>query len=393
MKGDFKMNTIFNKTENKIIPARLREGRIARAMSLADLSEKVGVSSQAISQYELGTSTPSSTVFMNIVNILDFPSTFFYKANSVVSNAGNSATYFRGNKNNTKKLKEAFNVRINWIEEITSILLKYLELPKLDIPDIDDLLHDDEIGDNTIEEIAIRLREYWALNDSPVPNIVDILQTKGFIITRLELKNKKVDAFSKWYNGKPYIVLGSDKNSAVRSRFDLAHELGHLIMHRNINQDDISNRKILDRIENEANKFAAAFLLPLKAFNKEVISSSINHFVILKQRWKASISAMIRRCQDSKILTDNQIRYLNSQMIRYGYFRREPLDDTLRIEKPYLFKQAFSVLIDNNVMNKQKLLDIISLNSKEAESLFCLEDGYLSSNTNTIKLNLVNGAR
>ena len=384
------MEIVFNQSEKGIVASRLREGRVARGMSLAELSEKVGVSSQAISQYELGTSTPSSAIFMNIVRVLDFPSTFFYKENTTTPNIGNSATYFRGSKNNTKKLKEAFNIRINWIEETTLMLLNYLELPNLDIPNLDDLLCDGEIDDSSIEEITTRVRTYWGLGDSPIPNVVDVLQTKGFIITKLELNSKKVDAFSKWYNGRPYIVLGSDKNSAVRSRFDLAHELGHLIMHRNINQDNLSNKKTFDRVENEANKFAAAFLLPLGAFNKEIISSSINHFNILKQRWKVSISAMIRRCQDANILTDNQIRYLNSQMIKYGYYKREPLDDVLKVEIPYLFKQAFKALIDNKIVNKQKLLDIISLNSTEAESLFCLEDGYLSTKVTPIKLRLLN---
>ena len=158
--------------------------------------------------------------------------------------------------------------------------------------------------------------------------------------------------------------------------FVLAHELGHLIMHRHINQDDLSNKNTLDKIELEANQFAAAFLLPLSSFNKEVISSSINHFVILKERWKVSISAMIRRCSDANILTDNQIRYLNSQMIKYNYYRKEPLDDVIKIEEPYLIKQGLNLLLENNILNKQKVLDILSLNAIEAEKLFCLGDNF-----------------
>lgn len=384
------MNTIeINRLNNKIIPAKIREARIARAMSLSELSEKIGVSSQAISQYEIGTSTPSAPILMNIIRELDFPSTFFYNPNVIDNSMSSSATYFRSNKNITKKVKEAFKVRIYWIDNVRNFLSKYLELPELNLPNFDDLLIDDELDNLKIEEIATRLREYWNLGDGPIGNMVNLLQKNGFTISRLEFNNKKVDAFSRWHQGVPYIVLGSDKNSAVRSRFDLAHELGHLIMHRHINQDDLSNKNILDKIELEANQFAAAFLLPLSSFNKEVISSSINHFVILKERWKVSISAMIRRCSDANILTDNQIRYLNSQMIKYNYYRKEPLDDVIKIEEPYLIKQGLNLLLENNILNKQKVLDILSLNALEAEKLFCLGDNFFGENNKIINLKVV----
>ncbi|EES49304.1 XRE family transcriptional regulator [Clostridium botulinum] len=375
---------------NKIIPAKIREARISRGLSLSELSTKIGVSSQAISQYELGISTPSALTFIKLVEELDFPSTFFYQQVNTNSLLSNSATYFRSNKNISKKIKEAFKIRLSWINNVNNYLLKYLDLPKLDLPELNDLLSDTEMDNLVIEEIATKLREHWNLSDSPIPNMVELLQSKGFVISKLEFNNKKVDAFSRWFNGIPYIILGADKNSAVRSRFDLAHELGHLIMHKNINQDDLSKKDILDRIENEADMFAATFLLPINSFNKEVVSSSINHFVILKKRWKVSISAMIRRCQDANILTDNQIRYLKSQMIKYGYYKREPLDDEIIGEKPYLFKQAFNVLVENNIITKQELLDIISLNSKEAETIFCLDENYFNSNVSPINITLVN---
>lgn len=371
---------------NKIIPAKLREARIARALSLRELSEKIGVTSQAISQYELGTSTPSPTIFLELVKELGFPSTYFYKESSGKYLLSNSATYFRSNKGTSKKIKEALKIRIQWLDGINEFILQYLNLPKVDLPNFDDLLDDEDISKANIEEIAMRLRKYWDLGEAPIPNMVSLLQKKGLIISKIKFNNKKVDAFSRWYNGKPYIILGEDKNSAVRSRFDLAHELGHLIMHKNINQEDLSNKEILDRIENEADMFAAAFLLPLQSFNKEVISSSINHFVILKKRWKVSISAMIRRCQDGEILTDNQIRYLKSQMIKERYYKREPLDDELKSENPYLFKQAFNVLLENKVINKQQLLDEISLEPHEAETMFTLEEGYFNIDSTPIML-------
>lgn len=382
-----KENLVKTIKDNRIVPSKIKEAREARGLSLSELADRIGVSSQAISQYELGISAPSGAVFMKIIDVLNFPSTFFFRSYEKSNYVSNSTTYFRGNKNTTKKLKRAFKIRINWVDQVYLYLKEYFDLPQIDIPNFDDLLIDNELSKLDIESIAWRLREYWQLGDGPISNMTELLQEKGFVITRLEFNNKKVDAFSRWYNGTPYIILGSDKNSAVRSRFDLAHELGHLLMHRNVNEDDLSEKSILNRIEKEADSFAAAFLLPIRSFNKEVISSSVNHFVILKQRWQVSISAMIKRCEDANILTDNQIRYLNSQMIKYGYYRREPLDDSLKCEKPYLFKQAFNMLLESHIMTIRGLLDLISLDSQEAESLFCLEKNYFQSNVNPIKFN------
>ncbi len=62
-----------------------------------------------------------------------------------------------------------------------------------------------------------------------------------------KLRLKKIDAFSVWYDAKPYIFLSSDKGSNVRTRFDMAHELGHLIMHADYFQDD--------ELDNKNNKY------------------------------------------------------------------------------------------------------------------------------------------
>ena len=109
-----------------------------------------------------------------------------------------------------------------------------------------------------------------------------MLQSKGFVIAKLKIRTKKVDAFSTQRYGVPYIFLGDDKDSSVRLRFDLAHELGHLLLHKDVDKDELEDDKDLyDKIEYQANYFASAFLLPLETFNKEVISSSIDSFILL----------------------------------------------------------------------------------------------------------------
>ena len=168
-----------------------------------------------------------------------------------------------------------------------------------------------------------------------------------FIISRIEFGEHKIDAFSQWFNNYPYIVLGSDKSSAVRSRFDLAHELGHLILHAHIDLEALCKKDVLDRVEKEANYFAGAFLLPRDIFLSEVIYKTIDHFIMLKKRWKVSIQAMVKRCQALDIFNESQVRYLIAQINQRGYRKREPLDEVILYETPYLFKQGIKLLLDN----------------------------------------------
>ena len=252
----------------------------------------------------------------------------------------------------------------------------YFDLPQVNLPNFGHI-DIDSIDLIKIEEITNSLREYWGLGDYPIKNLIDLLQKNGFVVTKLKVGSKKVDGFSTWVDGVPYIFIGTDKGSAVRSRFDLAHELGHLILHRNLKKEDFEDE--IDTLEKQADMFASALLLPREAFNREMITSSIDSFIILKKKWLVSMAAMIRRVQDMEILTENQIRYLKSQMIKYGYYKKEPMDDTISSEKPYLFKQAFEILLENNIMSKYDILENIKLNKEEAISLYSLKENFFEN--------------
>lgn len=368
-------------TGNKLNPNKIKEARMARGMSLAELSKKVGVSSQAISQYEKGETIPNSNIMIKIVDVLDFPVSFF--SNNIRNDLDDKVVYFRSNKNLTKKLKKACEIRIGWINQMYSFIENYFELPKINIPELGEI-DIDSLDNIKIEEIAMHLRSYWNLGNRPIKNLINTLQKNGLVITKLEIGNKKIDAFSTWNKNVPYIFLGSDKESAVRSRFDLAHELGHLILHKNLDLEDFDNDR--ETLEHQADIFAGALLLPRESFGQEMITSSIDSLVLLKRKWLVSIAAMIRRCNEIEILTENQIKYLRSQMIKYGYYKKEPMDDSIIPEKPYLFKQAFEILVENNIISREVILETMNINKTEAINLYSLKDDFFDKSDNLLRL-------
>lgn len=366
----------------KVHGSKIEEARKARRLSLAQLAEKIGVTDSAISKYERELSKPSSKILIKLSDVLEFPIGFFL-TKSINDDVEDSMIYFRSNKNITKKLKEACKVRIHWIDNAYKFIDSYFELPKVNLPDWGNL-DIDNLDEYMIEELAEKLREYWGIGEDPIQNMINLLQKNGFIITKLSIGTSKIDGFSMWKNNKPYIFIGKEKNSAVRSRFDLAHELGHLILHNNIARDDFENER--DILEKQADIFAGAFLLPRTSFSREMINSSIDSLVLLKRKWKVSISAMIKRIERLDILTENQVKYLKDQMRKYKYYKNEPLDNLLEGEKPYLFKQSFQILIDQNIIRKEEILSIFNINKNEIIELFALNDNFFSDDKMKLKL-------
>jgi len=360
-----------------IVPARIKEARESRGLSMAELSEKIEVTSQAISQYEKGIINPSPFILKQLSNILEFPYSFFFKPIREKL-CDNSPVFFRAMKSTPKKYKNAYGYYFEWADEIYNYLNKYVKLHELELPDISEYVTGEPLDFKTIEEIALSVRKQWGIGNEPISNFVELLEDKGITLCRIKFGNRKIDAFSQWYNGNPYIFLGSEKGSAVRSRFDAAHELGHLLLHPHMKLEDVYKKEKLDIIEAEANYFAGALLMPITSFPKEVIHNSIDYLLLLKEKWRVSISAIIMRSKQLNLFTENQINYLNRQMTSRQMWRNEPLDDILEPEEPRLFNEALELIIKHNIVTIDQFLNDICLPRREIQNICCLPDDFFT---------------
>lgn len=381
------MNQIIKNRKKSPLASKLKEARIARGLTISDLAKEIGVSRQAVSKYELNQSSPSTETFNKIIQVLKFPLAFFFTEDDINTSI-ESPIYFRSLKSADRKNRDISEIRAIWMHKIYEFLKTYINFPELNLPDINDDLIKDAYDQEDIENIALELRNYWKLGNGPIDNFTLLLEKNGFILTKLNINDSKIDAFSRWIGNKHFIFLGSDKNCAVRSRFDLGHELGHAILHRHIHADDLINPKILKRIEKEANMFASAFLLPSDSFGMEVMSTSLDHFILLKKRWKTSIQAMIYRCHDLGYLSDDQTLYLRKKMASLNMRKQEPLDDELEPENPVVLKQAIQMLLENNIITNKTAREKFNIPVEELEDLLSLDRGALSEKAQVITLDL-----
>src|SRR5262249_12657537 len=139
---------------------------------------------------------------------------------------------------------------------------RHVRLPAIGVPSLDVEDEDDLEG---AERAAAAVRAEWGLGQGPIDNVVRLLEGKGVIVIRPKIDSEEVDAFSTWAGRRPLVVLASDKDDCARSRYDGAHELGHLVMHH----DAEPGRK---PVENQAQRFAAAFLMPAEVIINELPS-------------------------------------------------------------------------------------------------------------------------
>lgn len=361
----------------KFVSERLTEAREARGLNMTELGTLVGVTRQAISSYESGKS-PSSEALAKLAETLNVPISYFAKA-AIENPRSVGATFFRSFSSKTKTIQKALKVRSGWALELLALLERFMDLPHVNLPSLLDGWNADQLTDDQIEEMAALCRRVWGLRDGPLGNLSLLLENNGVVVVLSEFGDQKVDAYSSWYEHRPVVFLGTDKHSAVRSRFDAAHELGHLILHRGVTAEQLELPDNLKRIEREANRFASAFLMPATTFPKEVYGFRVQHFLNLKLRWKVSVAAMGQRCKQLGLMDDDEFLNFRKSLAAQKMLKQEPLDRDISFEEPKLIANGIRLLMDSKVVPASDLVHLIGLQPTEIEKLAMLQVGELTS--------------
>ena len=363
---------------------RLREARESRQMTGTALAELVGVSTGGISAYERGHTSPSPEVMDRICKALNFKMAFFTRPLDSEGLAGVEQTVFeRSRMSATKSTRRRARHHRTWLREIVKYLSRLVRLPEPNIPKfryISDWL---AISDEDIESSARDTRRQWKLGDGPISNVTLLAERNGVIMTMMAMNARNLDAFSTWddVDGRPYIVLGSDTQSAFRTRFNVCHELGHLILHSEISPSEFQDQSNFKVIESQANRFAAAFLTPATSFSPDVAMPSLEVFRSLKHRWLVSIKMMIHRAHELDIVDREEARRLYINYNRRRWNQSEPLDEDYPLEEPRLVRRAFEAVIDKTVIERSQIKTELPFNPDDIENLACLPYGYLDDDS------------
>lgn len=309
-------------------PSRLTLARKRRGLTLVELGNRVGVTSQSLSNYERGRQQPSEGTLRILADVLDFPPAFFFAPE--VDEIDAKSVNFRARSKMAASTRDAALAESRLAIELSDWIDERFKLPQVNLP---------TPGRKMNPELAVEyLREYWRLGeDTSIRNTIHMVEAHGVRVFSLAPEYSEVDAFSFWRDGRPFIFLNTLK-SAPRSRFDVAHELGHLIMHCD---DDTGFRT--RAAEKEADEFASMLLMPKRSLAARVPDSPTTDQIIrLKRHWNVSALALTYRLHSLGLISDWQYRQSVIELGRLGFRTGEP--DAGARETSMLLKKVFGFL-------------------------------------------------
>jgi Zn-dependent peptidase ImmA (M78 family)/DNA-binding XRE family transcriptional regulator len=353
----------------RIVPERIKEAREARGYSRESFAEALGVTAQAVAQYEVGQHSPGPEIMGKIIALTTQPPAFFSADRPSVRERFGTP-YWRSLARMSRADRLRIARRLEWSADIVSYIERFIELPRVNLPDVKDAGTDANL--EWLEIAAEAVREKWALGSLPIEYLAPTLEANGIVLVKEPVQCADMDAVSRWQAGRPYILLSEDKHSLPRENFDLAHELGHIICHSHV---EVTSEN-LATVERQANYFAGALLLPRKSFPQEVLSTSLNYFLELKKRWRVSVQAMVFRCKDLGLLSKHQVAYLWRQV---GRRTSEEFDDAFEPERPTVLSAALNMLIQNGVQSRAQIVGALKLNHSDIERLCGSSPGFLDS--------------
>jgi len=366
-----------NKTFNG---ERLKKALAYNGLSVAELADTVGCQRQTISMYTNGKSKPMDEDTVNrLSEKLGFPVKYFYEKDSTIKTG---STYFRALLTTNKKYRSEQTQKMEFVAQIYNFLQEYISFFPLNIPSFTPNMSPDKAAE--------MLRDAWGLGNRPIENLIHEVEQHGILVTSFSTTTNDVDAFSQMIglDGHSYFLIGysNNKTSAARIHFDIAHELGHICLHDWSEDVESLEKEEFKRRENEANSFAAAFLMPEEPYRRDAerMQTTIPHYTQLKRKWKVSIAAMLRRSFSLGIISMEQYQIMMRVLQRRGLRKEEPLDDVILTATPSLLKTAVVMLLNEKVFTEKQFMDELSfaydlsLEPEMVEYLLDLPRGLLS---------------
>jgi Zn-dependent peptidase ImmA (M78 family)/transcriptional regulator with XRE-family HTH domain len=332
-------------------PSRLALARKRRGLSKTTLAERSGISVRSLGYYESKSSDvePSDDHVRILAGCLELPIEFFYGAD--VEELSADAASFRSLKTMTASQQAAALAAGTFANMVCEWIEKKFALPTPSIPSLRGL---------EPEAAAQALRAEWGLGERPIPNTVHLLEVHGVRVFSLPVDSHKVDAFSLWHRGKPFVFLNT-KKSAEHARFDVAHELAHLTLHTH----GIYRSR---QTEFEADTFASAFLMPRGGiFGHTPPASTISVRTIHKhkKRWGVSALALVHRLHKLGIIKEWQYRTLCIELTAAGYRSNE---DEMPRDTSQVFAKVFKTLRAEGITRGAIARDLM-ITSAELDSL------------------------
>jgi Zn-dependent peptidase ImmA (M78 family)/transcriptional regulator with XRE-family HTH domain len=333
--------------------------RESRELLQSDLSGLAGIPQTYISRFEGGITQPSEDQATAIAKALHYPVELFYQDDRIF---GFNASVFFHRKRADMPAKTLR--RIHAVLNLTRMRVDRLMLAAAMSPQAELIRISVEDGLDP-EDIARRVRALLHLPLGPIVNLTAALEDAGIVIVTERFGSSRTDAVSEWIPGHPPLILMNvdDSVGGDRYRWTLAHELGHLVMHKLPSET----------MEDEANRFAAEFLLPAAEVRHQLRNVRLANLALLKGIWKVSMAALLERAKQLGTISPSQHRYMRINFGKLHYNTREPAELDVAIEKPTLLTSLVNAHIKDLGFGREELARLLNLLPDECAELYAPE--------------------
>ena len=350
----------------------LRIARHARGWSQTELSRRSGVSQANLSKLENGLIGPSDDVLHGVANALRFPRSLFFEADKMLGLPISVHPMYRKrasvSQRGLERLEAEINIRLFHIRR----LLKSAEFdPELSLPDMDI----DEFGGDP-ERIAELVRRTWLVPTGPMKDLVGWLERAGCLVVPCDFAALAVDGVTISAPSLPPCIFLNRNQSSDRQRFSLAHELGHIVMHR----------VPTPTMEDEADAFASALLMPARDVRPYLTGRlTIQRLAALKPVWRVSMQALLYRAKSVGAVTTNQSQYLWRQISALGYRRNEPPELDFPAEEPTVLPEMIRVHLEDLGYGIEDLCSVLHVFEDDLRNMHPLPGNSVRPNLRVVK--------
>jgi Zn-dependent peptidase ImmA (M78 family)/transcriptional regulator with XRE-family HTH domain len=329
-----------------------------RQASQADVAKEAGLNQGHYSRIENGLTAdqPSPENVERIASVLGFPVEFFYQDDGLAGLPLSVHAFNRKNasvsEKSIKQIHAELNIRLMHLRRYLYAIDLAPDLPR---PFIDV----DEGGGP--REIARTMRRAWSVVDGPIPNLTDLCERAGIVVVWCDF-DAPVDGVTMSVRDLPSCIFLNSRAPADRMRFSLAHELGHVIMHR-VPTDDM---------EDEANAFAAELLVPEKAFRRSLIGQKITLEWLARQKayWRVSMAFLVFQAGVSNLITRHQSEYLWMKFSALGWKTSEPEETSFPAERPTVFPGIVRFHAENLNYGVDELRNLLNAGGADIRRLY-----------------------
>lgn len=317
--------------------ARLTLARQLAGLRKSDLAALIGKSPTAVASWESGAKTPTGPTIAQLALGLRVEPGFFAMRPKDIA-AISTTPHFRSLRSTTQRVRDQAFAYGQIAVDVAACIERHVEFPGRDVPSVP--VDSEHLDENSPECAARAVRKKWGLPAGPMGHLVRLLENHGVLIVFSPPEAASVDAYSFDSKVRPVIVLNPTKHDYYRQRFDVAHELGHLVMHA----DAEPGGRI---VEEQAHRFAAELLMPAEEIRDSLPmgmgGKAWRGLVRLKEQWGVSVQALLYRARALGQLSDVSYRNAMITLTNRGWRRDEPgLVTTL--EQPSLLARSVELL-------------------------------------------------